>query len=39
VHAPPVYATLVLAPRAETGRAMPLRRELTEKLLALRGLR
>lgn len=34
-----VYATLVLAPRAETKRVMPLRRELTEQLLARRGLR
>jgi len=36
---PHVYATLVLAPRAETDRIMPLRRELTEKLLARHGLR
>lgn len=34
-----VYATLVLAPRADTQRIMPLRRELTEELLARRGLR
>jgi beta-lactamase class D len=34
-----VYATLVLAPGAETRRVMPLRRELTEKLLARHGLR
>jgi beta-lactamase class D len=33
------YATLVVAPRAEVQRIMPLRRELTEKLLARRGLR
>jgi beta-lactamase class D len=35
---PYVYATLVLAPDAETKRLMPLRRELTEKLLARKGL-
>jgi beta-lactamase class D len=34
-----VYATLVLAPRTETNRVMPLRRALTEKLLARAGLR
>ena len=34
-----VYATLVLAPRTDAQRMMPLRRALTEKLLARRGLR
>jgi beta-lactamase class D len=34
-----VYATLVLAPRGDAQRVMPLRRELTEKLLARRGVR
>jgi beta-lactamase class D len=33
-----VYATLVLAPRAETARVMPLRRALAEQLLKRRGL-